>query len=139
MEAIFQESIHLIDNFPKLLTNLIPDHILEAWIYNGYIEENPPQELLFAAAIYKYARDKYGDSTLSPERDRHQFETMQYILASEYVCRRVSCKLRSKQIFNFARYNEPLNVDLKRKQVYAFNKLAATLVPLVRAGVGRMS
>ncbi|MFR9651551.1 MAG: hypothetical protein SNG35_05975 [Rikenellaceae bacterium] len=129
-EKLYEESIQLIDRSPDLKTNAIPEHLLIAWIYNGHIVPNPSAEMLFAASIFNYANNKYGDPTLEPMYERQRFERMQQALATEYVCRQVGAKLRPRKIFDFKRDNEPINVDLKRNQLKKFNDLAVTFIPL---------
>lgn len=129
-EPLYEESIRLIDATPDLMTNKIPDHLLSVWLYNGSIVPNPPIEQLISVAIYKYANDKYGDPSISSEESHHRYRIFQYILATEYVCRKVSAKFTPRKIFDFSGYNKALNIDMKRNQVAAFHKLAATLVPL---------
>lgn len=130
LESLYEESLRLIDSTPDLTTNKIPDHLLSVWLYNGNITSESTIGQLFSVSIYKYANDKYGDPALSPGDDRHRYEMFQYLLATEYVCRKVSAKFRPRKIFNFSTYNEPLNIDMKRNQVAKFRKLAATLAPL---------
>ncbi len=130
LESLYQQSLELIDSIPDLMTNKIPDHLLRVWLYNGPIVPNPTQEQLVSIAIYKYANEKYGDKLLSPQEDCHRYESFQYQLATEYVCRKVGAKLRPRQIFNFSNYSAPLNIDIKSKQIAKFKRLAATLAPL---------
>lgn len=134
LESLYEESLRLIDSTPNLTTNKIPDHLLCVWQYNGLVSPNPTTQQLVSMAIYKYANEKYGDPSLSPSDDRHRYEMFQYLLATEYVCRRVSAKFRPRKIFNFSTYNAPLNIDLKRNQVAKFRRLAATLAPLRNKG-----
>ncbi len=130
LESLYEESLRLIDSTPDLTTNNIPDHLLCVWLYNGHIVPNPPTEQLLSIAIYKYANEKYGDTSLSPGDDRHRYEMLQYLLATEYVCRKVPTKFIPRKIFDFSTYNEPLIVDIKHNQVAKFRELAATLAPL---------
>ncbi|MFR9566060.1 MAG: hypothetical protein SNH13_02245, partial [Rikenellaceae bacterium] len=126
-EDLYDESIRLIDRNPNLTTSAIPNHLLYVWIYNGLIVADPPFEFLFAAAIYKYANDKYGDSNLDPAADRDRFERLQHILAVEFVCRQVGATLRPRKIFDFKHETDPIHVDIKRHQMKKFQALAAQL------------
>lgn len=129
-ETLYDESIKLIDSTPSLTTDKIPDRLLHVWIYNGRIVPEPPFELQFAALIYNYANSKYGDSILDVATDRQRFERLQYILATEYVCRKIGAKLAPREIFDFKHDSQPLNIDIKGHQVQAFQALAEKLAPL---------
>ncbi len=130
LEELYKESIKLIDSNPNIMTNAIPDHLLNVWLYNGKIVPEPPIEMTFAASVYMYAYENYGGKIYDPSIDRHRFERLQYLLATEYLCRRVGAKLHPRKVFDFSMDNTPLNVDVKRHQLQSFQELAATLIPL---------
>ncbi len=127
LEQIYEESLKLIDSTPELKTSQIPEKLLNTWYYNGAVVKNPTVEQLFSLAIYKYASDRYGIAAYTVEYDQRRYELFQYILATEIACRKAGAKLRPKRIFDFATYDQPLNVDIKSKQVEKYRCIASTM------------
>ncbi len=130
LEMLYQMSIELIDSTPNLTTHQIPDNLLDIWHCNEEVTPDPSQELATSVAIYKHAAEKYSTTMLESSAENHRYLVFQYLLAAEHLSRRLNVRFRPRQIFNFERYNEPLIIDLKAKQLARFKKEARGYVHL---------
>ncbi len=131
LEVLYQMSVELINSNPNLTTRQIPDCLLDVWHCNEEVSANPSLEQAFSIMIYKYATERYNAPQLSSSAENHRYLLFQYILATEHLCRQQNLKFHARPIFNFERYNDPLIIDLKSKQVARYKKEAKRYLHLV--------
>ncbi len=77
------------------------------------------------------ASERYGARLHTPSDDHHRYLVYQYILATEHLCRQLKVVFKPKQIFNFADYDQPLNITLSSKQLARYKKAAKRYIHLI--------